>query len=90
MWIRISLTIAACFIVAGFGLGWCDRDLGDVTIRQHLRAMKQQGTPPAPFQNVDLDTVDLSQYDTTLPSSLQFRDALSRFLLQRFWPRVGS
>lgn len=81
MWLRIALIVAGAFIVTALVYAWYDRNVAVRTIRQHLCNLKQRHELPVIYREVNIETVDLTQFDAELLGSVQFRQDVASFLI---------
>jgi hypothetical protein len=76
----VALIIAGLVIGAIAVFAWQNYNLVQRSIRQHLRQQKERGELPPDLQGVDIESVDLRNYNVRVPADVMRRQEIARGL----------
>jgi hypothetical protein len=84
--LRYILAIVVALLLIGLGALYVHLTLRSFEdqVRQALRQQQQNGELPAELQGVDLETVEIGNFQMRIPPGMEFRLELAHFLTE-YW-----
>ncbi len=81
MWLRVSLVIAGSIVVVALSYAWYDHNFAYRWAQKQLRVLKERNKLPPEFQGVDIDAVDFSEHQLTVPPWVLLRHSVANALV---------
>jgi len=84
---RLDVALAAAAVICALLGAYAsyDRDVIEKAVRQHLRELKERNELPAELRDVDIDSIDATEFDVEVRPAMILRQGIAEFLWARWY-----